>query len=924
MVAASIACGGTSGPSDGPSDILAPGQVVEGTLIAQRHLSVRSTTTVEVAVFAQAEDVGYSLSSSGSGGDQSIDVVPGNISANNWRQRTERHIVDAAHPLSLVLTPNAPGARFSLRVYRVNRAPEVLPQAITLGDTLVGETLENSADVDEFLVTIPGIQDASFFIQALTAPVTLKLTARIVGPYGTVRAPVDPNPAHLLYHRTPNLGLHPPDVFIAEVSMDAADPSAAYRLFAYPVKRGPERVAPTLSLGDTLLLEDLENPADVDSFSVDLAGDVEIIGYISAPPGIATLQFHVRGAQPKVYAARSEPASAELQSAATGRFYLLLPGGYYVLVGRDTTSTQGNLGTPLPYRVQFRTINRAPETLSPIVTPGDTLEGEAIDYVGDIDEFVSTVPGQFNAFIQALPAASADTLILTADVFGGPIGKPVASAGGDSALAMQQTGSFYAYAPVRLRIMGQRDTGGLHRGGYRAFLYPINRAPESAPATLIVGDSVSEAIEYPGDIDDFTLLPAPGDAMALRLTRAGNAPGALRGALAGGPPIQAVDCPDSGTVGGTTCWFPRLANPVMPVLATVNSTPGSQPGFRGPYVLRSWAMSDAPELGPAGVTIGTAQNEAIDPVGDHDVFDLDYRMGEWLSATVDQFEMRVYDSAWGYMALRSLEGRSTGRFQLPVSGRYKLRVTHEPLDQVTASGPYQIAVTRYPVTPETENRVLALEDSITAESLDQLGDLDEFMLQAPAGAEVQVLVKRPLTVPVTLLLPGDSVPFRFGPYGATGRFLMPAGGLLRILVAEDRAFAGGGHDSTTFVLSGAYHLVARAVHRPPEQASANLTIGQLVTTEWIDYEGEVDEFYFAGTQGQLIVGDIATPRGIGNYDIQLEIIDVATGQTLGAVTTDGPLATTAQIVLPADGQYMARVMGVWDEGGYGPFELQVR
>src|SRR5438093_357232 len=53
------------------------------------------------------------------------------------------------------------------------------------------------------------------------------------------------------------------------------------------------------------------------------------------------------------------------------------------------------------------------------------------------------------------------------------------------------------------------------KGRYRVWLYPVNRVPESVASAIAVGDTVQgEAVEPPGDVDEFTFTGALGQQVA--------------------------------------------------------------------------------------------------------------------------------------------------------------------------------------------------------------------------------------------------------------------------------------------------------------------------------------------------------------------------------------------------------------------------
>jgi hypothetical protein len=137
---------------------------------------------------------------------------------------------------------------------------------------------------------------------------------------------------------------------------------------------------------------------------------------------------------------------------------------------------------------------------------GDTIVGEALDYVGDVDEFVIVgTPGdEYNVLFQSSVAAPpAPALFL--EVPDAPAGvdnpeeRQVLSFGPATPLTERASGRFALPASGRatVRVAGL-DRWSPARGAYRLYVHHVSRAPESAPVRIALGDSVGERIEAPG------------------------------------------------------------------------------------------------------------------------------------------------------------------------------------------------------------------------------------------------------------------------------------------------------------------------------------------------------------------------------------------------------------------------------------------
>src|SRR5204862_2941920 len=80
------------------------------------------------------------------------------------------------------------------------------------------------------------------------------------------------------------------------------------------------------------------------------------------------------------------------------------------------------------------------------------------------------------------------------------------SVAADTGLFQHGSGRFKALKDTtyRLRIRSQQASDAA--GSYRLYLYRVNRAPESVPAVVTIGDTIAgESIDPPGDVDEFTL-----------------------------------------------------------------------------------------------------------------------------------------------------------------------------------------------------------------------------------------------------------------------------------------------------------------------------------------------------------------------------------------------------------------------------------
>jgi hypothetical protein len=78
------------------------------------------------------------------------------------------------------------------------------------------------------------------------------------------------------------------------------------------------------------------------------------------------------------------------------------------------------------------------------------------------------------------------------------------------------------------RVMVYPNNGGnvyADQGAYRFALVPASRAPEHVPATVALGSTVTgESLDYPSDVDAFTVSGTPGSTMTIALQMATSNP----------------------------------------------------------------------------------------------------------------------------------------------------------------------------------------------------------------------------------------------------------------------------------------------------------------------------------------------------------------------------------------------------------------
>ncbi len=931
-----LACGGGEGtdPSgEPPIRSLVLGDTVAGDIPPAGRVFYRLNvpTDTVIAVFGQGLVGGYSVTVRHLGTGSLVGF--GQFVLDPAAEGLTREVrigpaIVPAGSLELEITKvlGPANGRFRMVVFGVNPGPETAPRVFSAGDTLTGESFAHPGDIDTYELQAPPGATMALLLH-FREYFLLAIKGVTVGYDLGGRYSPDSAPDALLRRRSDHFIMPASGKVTVEVRPQFGPVGGPYRIWAYQVNRGPEHVAATLAIGDTLRGEVLENIADIDEFTIPLSTSRELIAYLGNPgPGLSQpVALGITGAGINgSFTVNSAEDSAGLEDRNSGIFQPPTPGTLKLTLFTNQLGALTGPAAALRYAAQVREIVRAPEHVPVMLTPGDTLVGEAIDYVGDIDEFLLPVTAgqKLDAFVHA--GAGRQGAYASLDVFSGPtqLAQRAVSGAGDSAMAEHETGVFTATQTELLTV--RVAAGGLGRLDYRIFPYLIDTLPEHVPALVAMNDTVSaEILDYPGDEDHFLLVrPAIPDALVVFLERPSPPIGGVAMTL---PGSQGIGCYPQGLETEVSCGSGLLWQPTDTMPAMVSG--GGSPRYYGSYRFFSFASDKGVEQGAGGVASGTSTTGTIEVPGDLDTYTLDYQRGELL-------EFRILatgpvaaggsltDSVGTNFYIAAVGNVGTGRFDLPRSGRYLLRASLAGAAR-SDTGAFTIQLDSVPRTPETASQVLVPDAAPLLEAYDWLGDVDEYALSALPGTELQILASLPGwgNTGLHLFLPGDSLPFKDGTTTASGRFLMPAGGHVVVRAAEDR-LASVLAPEGSFTGAGPYQIQARTVNRAPETRPAAVAVGDTIAQETIDFVGDIDEFTFPGIAGQSVNLGIASFGPYLPSDVVMELFDPSGMTLLGtAAAYDRNVVVTGSIILPATGTYLLRLRCQSDLVGSGTYRV---
>ena len=844
----------------------------------------------------------------------------------------------AARLLVVSGLPAGAAAQYQLLLYEENDAPESRPAAFAIGDTISGETIDPSNDVDVFTSVVQGGTD---FVTVAEAPaVTGVGTLEVLVLDSTDFSPeayafiMPGGPASATTGR-----VHAATTRTYRFEFAAASGTGwpafdgPYRFWTYAISRAPEHRAAAVPFNSVVADERFDRALDVDEFTFTAAVGTQVDGFVQA-----AVPAHLEIAAPSgtVLATAAAGSDTNLYARSTGPTTLAQAGSYVARVVAD-----GELVADTgAYRLYLYLVNPKPESVPDSIGPGDTIAGEAIDLPGDIDEFrfVASAGQEFTAFLQARSGDATTLLQLDVVDADGTVLGSVQSTGTDTSLLGQVTPrvAMHTTGTHRLRVSGVPATGARNRGPYRVFLYKVNRQPENHADTLAPGDSVfNEAIDAPSDVDEYRVHVLDTVGVDLRIQLPDSAQGYITAQLVDS--ASALPLGNTGASGGGTGQTGSVILAPGTYIVRID-------GARGPYQLWLYRFKLGPETAPDTIVVGdTVQGESIDVPGDIDVYHFFARawhpinvMLQDMATSGSQGIQAVIYGSYPYPVMTvgsrpgatSLADHQTVRMDPPATGWYTVTVSAGSPE----TGPYRLAIVPVSTTPESVSPTLAIGDSVTAEAIDFPGDWDQYTVTATPGQTLTVLFGT--NAPCCNLYPyvfvfdpvtGDTLASNVGQgQRLAGPFSVPSGGVVAVAVLEQtRRTLRECYDATcggTFGYTGAYWLQVVAVNRAPETASATYVLGDTVSSEAVFPVGDIDEFTLTATPGAVLsawyrLRADAVPAG---SLMTMVVVDPATGAVLAgsgaAVSGSSPsFFGPGSFTVPASGTVVLRFMG------YGPF-----
>ena len=626
VLLAAAACGSDEGsgpnePAAGRGDTLAlaPGDSVSRVLATptgqlDSEVVYRFVPAVQTEVALYFKAAGAAASMRVSFGDVNWNVPVSPSAAPLLMYRTDRFVVPAGTPLNIRVRRAAhvtEQVAIRLFLYRVNRAPEHVSATYALGDTVSGEDLEVSADVDEY--TVAGTAGADW-VAFLEGPGPTADDGTGWSALDVVRPTGDVVPGL----RTWASGATLEDNGSSGTLMETAThivrvfgdywPNAdaqSYRFQVRPVNRAPEVAKVVNAPGDTIV-EAIGSIGDIDEFTVQgTAGQLFNLRYVMDPPlGTGALLFSFFGPDAPYDLTN---LGYDGTAGTTGRVALPASGKLQVRVlgYRNRPSSRGG------YHIYLVPLSAAPEHAPATVALGDSVLTEDLGTEGDMDEFVLNVPTTTMMNFVLRRGTGGPSRLVTLSrlpLTGEDALQSVVVVGADSWHGSGRTSVPAGNYRLRVDAGAQWQPQETAPLPYRLFASRINLAPETAPASLVLGTTVNDRIDPIGDMDTFTLAGTAGDVVRLTFTVPGNPDASAMGAYivipsnethipdnyVGGQPGPPVELPQTGTY-----------------TVAVDAEAAYGDGDRGAYSLRVDRFPVTPEGVPSTLVANASVTEAL-------------------------------------------------------------------------------------------------------------------------------------------------------------------------------------------------------------------------------------------------------------------------------------------------------------------------
>lgn len=507
---------------------------------------------------------------------------------------------------------SAPATAYTLDVFAIDSLPEDVPATISFSDTPFAESITRCGDLDTF--TWPTVPAGTLVLLSATInrATRCEIRAEVLNAADVAVAGVRVGGRENadLDSTTARFGVSGSGqrlVLSSDVNGATVDRGAVVTLRLDTVSVAPEVASAAAVLGDTIS-ETLSRCGDIDTFTLSGAPGDEVLlsSWLERGVSCAVSLFLVRAGSPDSLLA----TLAVNPPAETARALRRIPesGSETYRVTSNPSGSTADRGAL--YRVALPARDIGPEFVGVALTLGDTITGETLADVNDIDRYtVAMVPGeqytlQWSGPLRAVIEGPALNYVVTNDSLLAPNGDVFSWV-------------FTVPSAATYRIRVTPSSGSVLNAPYTLALHQLSAAPEG-PGPFNVGTPFVELLAPFLDYDDFAIPVVAGQWYATRFM--------LNGASFGD---AYAEVNNDGGWGPSADLTPRVFRALSDTLRIrVFGTLASPAGYGG-YELFTWTPDTVPESAPPTLAPGdSVTSEAIDILGDVDVFELTLAPGQ--------------------------------------------------------------------------------------------------------------------------------------------------------------------------------------------------------------------------------------------------------------------------------------------------------
>lgn len=279
---------------------------------------------------------------------------------------------------------------YKLYAYRLSGEPENASEFVAVGDTIEEESLDPPGDYDNFIlrghrgddidILVYGLDDRWVQYMELQLGYSSGRTEPLGIAYWNAEGDQRQGTGHIVLAED---GDYPIRVSGSGVLRDA-ERASPYRVVVERVSRAVEHHSEGISVGDVVSDERLDDWDDLDEFTVTGEPGQLVAATVSADPSTMGVRLEAVDLATRETLAYTT-SNPTRPTGVTVPFKLDASGAAAIRIYRATDVVPGEVGA---YEFDVHGFDPAPENTSAAIAIGDTVRGEWVDPLGDVDEYM--------------------------------------------------------------------------------------------------------------------------------------------------------------------------------------------------------------------------------------------------------------------------------------------------------------------------------------------------------------------------------------------------------------------------------------------------------------------------------------------------------------------------------------------------------